>query len=99
MDLLVLGVHGVFRKRLQMLPAAERAEPTDIRPLVYRKVAAVTFAIDGTLGMRRPKFSAFGDGLAVGTDQPLRDIETATVAFGEPDDGGEPRLAHGFSQP
>ena len=81
-DLLVLGVHGVFRQRLQVLPAAQRAEPPDVGAIVHREIAAVAFAEHGAFGMGRPQLSALGDGLAVGTDQPLRDIEAAAVALG-----------------
>ena len=89
MNLLVLGVHRVFRQRLQMLPAAQRADPADIGAIMDGEVAAVAFAEHGAFGMGRPQLAALGDGLAVGTDQPLRDIEAAAVALGQSDDRGE----------
>ena len=45
MHLLVLGIHRVFRQRLQMLPAAQRAEPADAGAVMHRKVAAVALLI------------------------------------------------------
>ncbi len=39
--------------------------------------------------MGRPQLAALGDGLAVGTDQPLPHIEAAAVAFGDADHRGE----------
>ena len=71
-NLLVLGVHRVFRQRLQMLPAAQRAEPADVGAIMDGEIAAVAFAEHGALGMGRPELAALGDGLAIGTDQPLR---------------------------
>ena len=97
MHLLVLGVHRVFRQRLQMLPAAQRTEPSDIGAIMDREVAAVAFAEHGALGMGRPQLAALGDGLAVGADQPLRDIEAAAVAFGQAEHGGQLGALHGVA--
>ena len=44
MDLLVLGVYGVFGEWLQMLPAAKRGEPPDVGSFMHRNVATVAFA-------------------------------------------------------
>ena len=89
MHLFVLGIHGVFRQRLQMLPAAQRAEPPDVGAIMDREVAAVAFAEHRALGMGRPQLAALGDGLAVGADQPLRDIKAAAVAFGQAEHRGQ----------
>src|SRR5579864_7058650 len=92
MNLLVLRVHRVFRQRLQVLPAAQGAEPADVRALVYGKIAAVALAIDGAFGVSRTQLAPLGDGLAVRPDQPLRDVEATTVALGHADHGREFRL-------
>jgi len=94
MHLLVLGIHRVFRQRLQMLPAAQRTEPADTGAVMHRKVAAVALAIDGALGMGRPQLAPLGDGLAVGPDQPLREIEAAALAFGQAEHRGHAGLLH-----
>src|SRR6185295_13413500 len=57
--------------------------------IMHGEVAAVAFAEHGTFGVGRTQFPALGDGLAVGADQPLRDIKTAAVAFGQPEHGGQ----------
>ena len=49
------------------------------------EVAAVAFAEYGALGMCRPQLAALGDGLAVGADQPLRDVKAAAVALRQPE--------------
>src|ERR1700722_13491294 len=98
MNLLILRVHGVFRQRLQMLPATQRAEPSDIRSIVNGKIAAIALAVDGTLGVGRAELAALGDGLAVRADQPLRDVETAAVALRQSDHGGEFCLAYRRAQ-
>ena len=97
MHLLVLGVHRVFRQRLQVLPAAQRAEPADVGAIMDREIAAVAFAEHGALGMGRPQFPALGDGFAVGADQPLRDIKTAAVALGQPEHRGQFGALHGVA--
>jgi|GEM_PF-5207414 hypothetical protein len=73
MHLLVLGVHRMLRQRLQMLPAAQGAEPPDAGTVVDGEIAAVALAVDGAFGTGRPQLAALGDGLTVGPDQPLRD--------------------------
>ena len=92
MDLLVLRVHRVFRQRLQMLPAAQSPQPSDIRAIVHGEIAAIALAIDGALRVRRPQLPAFCDGLAVRTNQPLRDVKAAAVALRKADHGREPSL-------
>src|SRR5262245_53783481 len=99
MNLLVLRIHRVLRQRLQMFPAAERAQPPDIGPVMYGKVAAVAFAIDGSLGMRRTQLAAPGDGLAVRADQPLRDVEAAAAALRQANHGGQAGPADSHAQP
>ena len=97
MHLFVLGVHREFRQRLQVLPAAQRAEPSDVGAIVNREIAAVAFAEHGAFGMGRPQFPALRNGFAVGADQPLRDIKTAAVAFGQPEHGGQLGALHGVA--
>src|SRR6202034_4463596 len=87
----------VFRERLQMLPAAQCTEPADVGAIMDGEIAAVALAEHGALGMGRPELAAFGDGLAIGTDQPLAYVEAAAVAFGYADDRGELRAFHGFA--
>src|SRR3982074_694711 len=65
-----------------MLPAAQGTEPSDVRAIMDGEVAAVALAEHGAFGMGRPQFAALGDGLAIGTDQPLPHIKAAAVAFG-----------------
>jgi hypothetical protein len=78
--LLILRIHGVFGERLQMLPAAQGAEPADVQR-VHREMRAVAFAEHRALGMRRLELATLGDGFAVRADDPLGDVETAAVAF------------------
>src|SRR5260221_12262765 len=47
--------------------------------------------------MGRPQLAALGDGLAVGTVQPLPHIAAAAVAFGHADDRGQLGALHGFA--
>jgi hypothetical protein len=72
MDLLVLGIHGVFGEWLQMLPAARRGEPPDVGSFMHRNVATVAFAEHFPLHMGWSQLAALGDGFAIGADQPLR---------------------------
>src|ERR1700681_3381121 len=96
-NLLVLGVHRVFRQRLQMLPAAQGTESSDVGAVMDGEVAAVALAEHGAFGMGRPQLAALRDGLAVGTDQPLPHIEAAAVAFRHADDRGQPGALYGFA--
>ena len=59
MHLFVLRIHRVFRQRLQVLPAAQRAQPSDAGPIMHGKIAAVALAIDGAFRVRWPQLSAF----------------------------------------
>ena len=83
MDLLVLCIHGEFGERLQMLPAAQRAEPADC-DVMYRKMAAVALAEHSTLGVGRIELAPLGGGLAVRPDDPLSNIEAPSSTPGEP---------------
>ena len=96
-NLLVLGIHRVFRQRLQMLPAAQRTEPSHVSAIMDGEVAAVALAEHGAFGMGRPQLAALRNGLAVGPDQPLCDIEAAALAFGHADDRGQFGALHGFA--
>jgi hypothetical protein len=71
-NLLGLRIHGVFRQRLQMLPTAQRSQPSDVRAVVHGKVAAVAFAVDGAFSVGWPKFAAFGDSLTVRANLSVR---------------------------
>ena len=88
MDLLVLRVHGVLAERLQMLPAAERADIAD-RCFAHRQVGAVAFAEHRALDVRGLELAARLHRVALVVDQHLRDVE-ATAGFlavprGQPD--------------
>ena len=96
MDLLVLGVHRVFGERLQMFPAAQRAEATN-RQGVYREVAPVTLAEYGALCVRRLELASLRNGLAVGSDDPLGDVEAAPGALRQAHDDGDLVTARGVA--
>ncbi len=98
MHLLVLGVHGVFRQRLQMLPATQRTKPPDAGAIMDSKIAAVAFAIDGAFGVGRPQLAPPGDGLAIGAEQPLGEIETAAIPLRQPEHRRHPGSPDGASQ-
>ena len=51
--LFVLRVHCVFRQRLEVLPAAEGAQATEIRAGEHGEVAAVSFAVNGAFRVGR----------------------------------------------
>ena len=76
MDLLVLRVHRVFGQRLQVLPAAKRADTANVER-VNREVRAVPLAEHRPLRVRRFELAPLGDCPAVGPDDPLRDIEAS----------------------
>src|SRR5260370_4311927 len=80
-NLLVLSIHRVFRQRLQMLPAAQGAEPSNVGAIMDGEVAAVALADNGAFSMGRPQFSAFRDVLAVGPDKPLTHQYTSHFAI------------------
>src|SRR5258708_16831024 len=84
-NLLVLSIHRVFRQRLQMLPAAQGAEPSNVGAIMDGEVAAVALAAHGAVSMGRPQFSALRAGLAVGTDQPLSHRTAAALPSAPPD--------------
>ena len=64
-----------------MLPTAQRSQPSNVLAVVHGKVAAVAFAVDGAFCVGRPKFAAFGDSLTVRANQPLGNVEAATIAL------------------
>ena len=80
-----------------MLPAAQCTQPSHVGAIMDGEVAAVAFAEHGAFGVGRPQLAALGDGLAVGTDQPLPHIEAAAVAFGHADDRGQLGALHGLA--
>src|SRR5207302_1943990 len=79
-------------------PAAQGTNAADVGPGVDSEIAAVALAIDGALGMGRPQLAALCDGLAIGPDQPLREIEAAAVAFGQAEHRRQLCLAYDFAQ-
>lgn len=83
MDLLILSEHGVFRQRLEMLPAAQRADFAQFA-VMHRQVTPVALAEHRAFHMGGFQLAAFGDGAAIGTYDPLAHIQAAAVAFGVP---------------
>src|SRR5206468_11544234 len=84
--------HRVLRQRLKMLPAAQRAEPTELRDGMHGKIAAIALTEGRPLGMRRPQLTALGNGLSIGGNQPLGDVEAATVALAQTEHNVDSRL-------
>ncbi|EWS53747.1 hypothetical protein X551_03450 [Methylibium sp. T29] len=74
--LLVLRVHRVLRQRLQMLPAAQRADASE-RGVVHAEVAAVALAEHGALHVRGLELAAPRHRAALGVDDPLAHVEAA----------------------
>ena len=85
MNLLVLRVHRIFRQRLKMLPAAQRADAPDVERM-DGEIAAIAFAEHGPLRVGRLELAALEGRLAVRADAPLRNIKAAPVALRDADD-------------
>jgi len=76
--LLVLRVHRILRQRLQVLPAAQRADAPE-RGVVDGQVAAVALAEHGALDVRRLELAPVRNRCAIGVDDPLPHVEAAAA--------------------